>query len=107
MLTCQFVHMSVFLATACEVVRRSCCGKDNGPMLRLHLLPLILDPQQAFIRSCQRLNYQIKLQNKMKLVYLKSKYLKAKTTNRLKKSSRIMDSGAVVPRMWLTLNITN
>lgn len=64
MLTCQFVHMSVFLATACEVVRRSCCGKDNGPMLRLHLLPLILDPQQAFIRSCHRLNYQIKLQNK-------------------------------------------
>lgn len=51
MLSCQFVHMSVFLATVCEVVRRSCWRKDNGLMLGVHLLLPILAPQQAFIRS--------------------------------------------------------
>lgn len=38
MLTCQFVHMSVFLGTACEVVRRSCWRKDNGTILGVRLL---------------------------------------------------------------------
>lgn len=70
MLTCQFVHMSVFLGTVCEVVRRSCCGKDNGPTLGVCLLPPIFSPQQAFIRNSSSFKlstvkslYQIKVHN--------------------------------------------
>lgn len=42
---------SFFLATAYEVVRRSCWRKDNGLMLGIHLLPPILALQLAFIMS--------------------------------------------------------
>lgn len=61
--------MSVFLGTACEVVRRSCWRKDNGPMLGVRLLP-VFGPQQAFIRNSLSLelstlksSFQIKLHN--------------------------------------------
>lgn len=40
-----------FLATAYEVVRRSCRRKDNGLMLGIHLLLPILALQLAFIMS--------------------------------------------------------